>query len=298
MKLFDFDTYNVWVIPSKVLAEAVIHPLIAPLYITDIGLYGKARHHYTERKSGCHQYILLYCVQGKGFVQANGQRHHISSNTVLVIPPGMSHAYGADKDDPWDIYWVHYTGTLAGHLTPKTPGGLYIASVPTSKLPQLVQLFQAIFSVFARGFSLNSLIHNSLALGYMLGILFFTHADAFAPGQRSTEVSGRHSQIMNKAILYMQTHVADDISMAELAKWLGVSKSQISFIFKSQTSYSPINFFINLKMQQACRYLESSNMPVQKVAAAVGYKDPYYFSRLFTKTMGLSPSAYRASKRE
>jgi AraC-like DNA-binding protein len=53
-----------------------------------------------------------------------------------------------------------------------------------------------------------------------------------------------------------------------------------------------------MKMQRACHLLDNSDMSIKAVAAALGYSDPLYFSRLFKKTLGLSPRAYRSSGRQ
>ena len=52
-----------------------------------------------------------------------------------------------------------------------------------------------------------------------------------------------------------------------------------------------------MKMEHACHLLDTSQMSVKEVAASLGYEDQLYFSRVFSKTIGLSPRAYRASVR-
>ncbi|MFQ5609817.1 MAG: helix-turn-helix domain-containing protein, partial [Woeseiaceae bacterium] len=59
----------------------------------------------------------------------------------------------------------------------------------------------------------------------------------------------------------------------------------------------PMAFFIQLRMRHACRLLDLSDRPVKIVALETGYSDPYYFSRVFKKAMGLSPEKYRAIKK-
>lgn len=77
----------------------------------------------------------------------------------------------------------------------------------------------------------------------------------------------------------------------------GLSVSHFSDLFRDQTGQSPMSYFTQLKIRQACRFLDLTDKPVKVVAIETGYGDPYYFSRVFKKIMGLSPEKYRAIKK-
>jgi AraC-like DNA-binding protein len=64
--------------------------------------------------------------------------------------------------------------------------------------------------------------------------------------------------------------------------------------YKALTGTTPINHFIQLKIERACHLLDVTNKGIKEIAWAVGYEDAYYFSRIFRKVMGISPSQYRA----
>jgi hypothetical protein len=64
-------------------------------------------------------------------------------------------------------------------------------------------------------------------------------------------------------------------------------------LFKEQTGYSPVDYFIHLKMQHACMLLSVTRKTVREIAWEIGYDDPYYFSRIFKKVIGMSPRRYR-----
>jgi AraC-like DNA-binding protein len=74
-----------------------------------------------------------------------------------------------------------------------------------------------------------------------------------------------------------------------------VNLSRFHFIkkYKALTGTTPINHFIHLKIERACHLLDVTSKGVNEVAWALGYEDAYYFSRIFKKTMGISPSQYR-----
>ena len=91
----------------------------------------------------------------------------------------------------------------------------------------------------------------------------------------------------------MQENIANNLSLNDFASNFNYSPSHFSALFQKETGYSPINYYIQLKMRRACQYIERSSMKLNEVAQKVGFSEPAYFSRIFTKIMGMSPSEYR-----
>ena len=83
------------------------------------------------------------------------------------------------------------------------------------------------------------------------------------------------------------------ISVEEIARSSYLSTTYITKIYKEVTGDTPINFLINLRMEKAMEILQEGHFSIQDVAKKVGYDDPYYFSKLFKKRFGLSPSSYK-----
>ena len=81
--------------------------------------------------------------------------------------------------------------------------------------------------------------------------------------------------------------------MEEIALEAQLSKSYVNHIFNEYAQKSPIDFLIHIKMQEACKLLKSIDSRVSEVANQVGYDDPYYFSRIFKKVIGVSPRDYK-----
>ena len=94
----------------------------------------------------------------------------------------------------------------------------------------------------------------------------------------------------------MQRRLNGELDLEDLAKVAHLSKFHFIRRFRQLTGNTPIQYFIHLKMQHACRLLDSSEDPIKRIAAAVGYEDPYYFSRIFKRVIGVSPQHYRESR--
>ncbi len=91
----------------------------------------------------------------------------------------------------------------------------------------------------------------------------------------------------------MESNIQSTFKLNELAKHFEFSPSHFSKTFKLRTQYSPIDYFIHLKIQHACQLLVFSNMRIFEIGRELGYEDQFYFSRVFKKAMKVSPREYR-----
>ncbi len=289
-----FRDQYIHVIPTSVLRELCRHPILQALHVTDIGYFPDAQYHYRERPEGCSQHILIYCVQGTGFVRrGNGSAVEVNKDMAFHIAPDVSHVYGSSVEEPWHIYWVHYAGDLASWYAPHSLGSNDILRVPFQRFPMILELFQTMFRTLDQGLTLGRCIHCSQVLGHLLSLVYMSSSDFSAAELECGE--NIHSTLyhVEAAITFFQSRMSGSCTLAEAADSVGLSKSQLTVVFKRITGYSPMAFFIGLKMQLACRYLDLTDLTIAEIAAAVGYKDPYYFSRAFSKTIGMAPRTYR-----
>jgi AraC-like DNA-binding protein len=98
---------------------------------------------------------------------------------------------------------------------------------------------------------------------------------------------------IERCITYMKQHLSQPLCIAKLAQTANISSSHFFVLFKRWVGFSPIEYFIRLRMQRAGELLASTTLSVKEVAAALGYDDPFYFSRLFKSVHGVAPSDYR-----
>jgi transcriptional regulator GlxA family with amidase domain len=98
---------------------------------------------------------------------------------------------------------------------------------------------------------------------------------------------------IEQSISYMMHHLSEPLQVARLAALANISPSHFFALFKRRTGCAPIDFFIRLRMRQACRLLDGTSLNVKEVAAALGYEDPFYFSRTFKSVNRVAPSEYR-----
>ncbi len=275
-----------FVIPDRILALVKENPLIADIYISDIGYYPQARHHFRERPFGSNQFILIYCLEGKGEIRLNENAYTVSADQYFIIPAGMPHAYRSDENNPWSIYWIHFSGNKSGIYARFACQALPIERGKTSRINDRIDLFSEIFRNLDRGFSIETLEYVNLCLPHLLAS--FTHLSQF----RLIKVSGEKDPVA-QSINFMLESLTKKLKLDEIAAETSLSASHFSRLFVNRTGHSPIDYFIQLKVQRACRLLDNSKWMIADVAREMGFDDQFYFSRVFRKVMGMSPAEYR-----
>ena len=275
------------VVPRPVLKKARSHPLVNALTPTDIGWFPSARFHYRERPAGAPEHILILCARGRGWLEIDGGRFHIGSDQALIIPREQPHAYGSVNEAPWSIHWVHFVGTAGDYYVSQLRKGEHTLAIAGDMIPNLEALFAACRDAFVANFLLPRMIYASQTLHHLLGHLFFNNR-AFSPLLRSS-----HFRSIDNTLSYLNERVGERLSLESIVRHSGLSKSHFMRLFKEQTGYSPMDYFIQLKMQRACMLLAFRQDSVRRIGAELGYPDPYYFSRAFRKAIGMSPMQYR-----
>ncbi|MFC5467229.1 helix-turn-helix domain-containing protein [Cohnella suwonensis] len=286
-----FEAEKIIVLPAYLLGEMVQYPLVRQLYVTDIGYYPKARNHYLERARGCESSILIYCIGGAGWIsKGNGESRSsfkLSEGELAILPADVPHAYGADESNPWSIYWFHFSGEMAPHYV----RGIEASDVPLSlshrEAEKFVFHFHEIYDTLSsKSYSVPHLAHVSQTIAYLLSGI------GLLPGRK---VDARKKTYIENAMKFMAEHLELSFSLDELAQHAQISKQHLNTLFKAETGFAPIDYFHRMQMRRACQLFDLSELSVKEVCHGLGFKDPYYFSRLFKKIIGLSPSAYRGT---
>jgi len=274
--------------PKAAIVESQRQPLIHSCFIARMGYYPKALHHYFNRAKGITHVILLYCADGRGWIQYENKKVFLEAGEVHVIPAATPHLYGADISNPWTIYWFHFSGSHSHESIRAILGERDKVKVSFSDERNLI--FKQIAATFLKGYSAANLLFANLLLRQYVATFVF-------PEQFSPSLGAKKPvNPIEKSILFMQQSLSKPLTLNSIAQHVNLSVSFFSSKFKQETGYSPIEYFSYLRVQRACQLLHFTELRISEVASQIGMDDPLYFSRLFKKQMGLSPLQYRRTE--
>lgn len=275
-------------IPRSVLKSRVENnPLLKQLYICGLGYYPRATGHYTYRKKGLPENFLFYCVDGHGWYKIGDKRYEVAPNECFILPKNTEHAYGSAESNPWTIYWLHFGGTQLTDLNALPVIQRHFKPHAIKSSADIYALFSKIYKALELGYSIDNLLFANMCLSHFLTLFIYNQKHFTAPATDKTDC-------IDSAILFMQEHINENITLNELSHRHNYSPSRFSSLFKQRTGYAPIDYFIQMKMQKASQHLGITDKSIKDIALSMGFDDPYYFSKRFTKVMGMPPSKYRA----
>lgn len=233
-------------------------------------------------------HILHYILSGRGFLEANGRVFPAGEGETFLIYPHTVIQYYPDPADPWEYIWADFGGsgadTLLRHtgFTPENPVSPVLARSVMEPLYNRIQE------------SAGPLSWNRMRAAGALQILLSYYMELFPRTQQEDEGYG----YVISALQYIKTRFHRPLSVQEIADHLGVSRTHLYRLFRRCLSASPGECLTRLRIEQAGAMLRDSSLPIGHIARSVGFDDPLYFTKVFRRATGRTPTAYRQEMRE
>jgi AraC-like DNA-binding protein len=203
----------------------------------------------------------------------------------MLVFPGVRHIYKPDFEVGWTEYWVGCKGAYADNLVAQ---GFISSAQPVLDIGlhnRILELFAKILDLVRDQEPLYQIRSGSLILALVAEILSCVRkASQFSHSER----------LVQKAKFLMEENIYGEINLPAICETLGVSSSHLNEVFKAYTSMTPYQYFISIKIQKAKELLEGDDPVIKVIAYHLGFKDEYYFSRLFKSKTGVSPSKWIA----
>ena len=228
-------------------------------------------------------YALVYITRGDGIFRSESCGElEVKTGNVLVLFPGEWHTYHPSLQEGWDEHWVLFNGEMPtlmqrnGILSPQK--ALLKPGLDSSLHQHMIRILDLIES--------RRIGYEQLAASETTHLIASILAlDRMKPGKQS-----HFEQKIHEARCLLEEHHQSEVDMETIAEQLNLSYSYFRKLFRDMVGLTPHQYLLQVRLNKAKEMLESQNLSVKEISAAVGFIDELYFSRLFKKKTGLSPS--------
>lgn len=273
------------VVPYSVRLFQSENQLTNRLFITHIGYYPNAKHHFRKRSNGALEHILIYCENGKGIITIEKEKFSLSKNQVFIIPAHIPHSYEAEASNPWSIYWIHFKGTNTSLYTSILGK---VINLDDKRVSDRLDIFEEIYQNLEMGFHPDNIEYSCVC--FQLFLASVKYIDQFL---KTKTVDSEILDVVQMSIIFMKNNLTNKITLKQIAQHVGFSSSYFGALFLEKTSFTPIEYYNQLKVQRSCSLLQFSTMKIKEIAYHLGYYDPFHFSKSFHSVMEISPREYR-----
>ncbi|MBQ2707882.1 MAG: helix-turn-helix domain-containing protein, partial [Clostridia bacterium] len=247
---------------------------------------GKAIY-YTDHAYGPYikdSFLVVYIESGASILHIDGKKYQIGANNLVVFYPDSRIFYKNIEGCEWRIWWMGIGGEGAYSyfdalgLSPEKP----FLTVKSGR--------EVLDCMREMNESVRSSSLDQKMLGLSLTYRLFSILAKDRPEKESTQ--------MQEILDYIRCHYDTIDGVSELHRTFGMSRNTLWRRFREEVGCSPQEYLTGLRCRRAGELLVRTDHAVASIAYSVGYADPLYFSRIFSKEMGMPPREYRRFRRE
>lgn len=247
-------------------------------------------------------YLVHFVKSGKGKLYLQKMVYEVDAGNCFLIYPHQIAYYQADLVEPWEYYWLGLCGFNAEKIL-QVIGFDYDRMVIPFKNEKICKTITKITDEGFKHKTEEMTIY--LQLGSLLRKVLYhllddnrgnNGANYIKPMEDTGELMGKGKyvdQYVNIVSKIIHNSYTENIKVEKIAEKLNINRSYLSATFKENTGMAIKEYLTNYRIEKSCGMLHNKHIPISDISNAVGFDDPFYFSRVFKKQMGCSPSEYR-----
>lgn len=273
-------------IPGPLIEEQKINPLTSSLFFTEIGEIEVGSGTIWSLAEKLENNMLAFCTKGNGIVMISNEQIPVSNDQFFIVPKGDEFKFYSVIDTNSRFLVVHFNGKNSNLLGQGFSVVRNLVPSVNNLVANREMLFDEIFNNLSRGFHDENLEYVNYCFGHLLATFIYAN-------KTSDDFANESNPIIRRAIDYMNKNINLKLTLQQISSEAGYSPTYFTTLFKKDTGYSPLSYFSHLKILKATEFLDHTRSKVKEISFFLGYTDPYYFTKDFTKRMGLSPRQYR-----
>ncbi|MBE7051105.1 MAG: AraC family transcriptional regulator [Ruminococcaceae bacterium] len=232
---------------------------------------------------------FYYIKNGRCEIVIEGKKYEGKAGRWFFIPAGVSHYYQNDKTAPFSKYWMHFD------LYPNTVDFFKILNLPyyidieNAETQKNVDRFFDEFTKAVHGDQICDKLREKVCLIELFGS-YITLANQ---SKKQPSVKRQSDTLVDNVTKYIENNIDKNLSIKNLSEFCHLHPNYFIRTFKEKTGLTPAKYMRTLKLENAKRLLEESDLSIIEVMNRVGFDDAAHFSKLFKSYFGMSPKKWR-----
>lgn len=236
------------------------------------------------RENGYYLPQIIMSVEGEGVLETEGKTFAIGEGAVFFLPANREHRYHG-KDANWITSWISLAGETMDEVL-KSFGledCVVISGADTSHCERIMRQILMELKVNR----LNGMERSSVHIYELLMEVHMLRTEQARP-------QGKGVYRVLPLLDYIDEHITEQLTLADLAKVLDVTPQHLCRAFKEALGMRPFEYINRRRIQVSKRYLADRNMKIATVATQVGIHDVSYYCYNFKRLEGVTPNEFRA----
>ena len=231
-------------------------------------------------------HLLVFINSGKGLSVINNNRYELSAGDTILVPSESVAFLKADSDDPWEYYWIAFSGTrtdmVVAQLRAFSQDGYILHGLTISNYTRAIN----------RGAALDSLGNANSNFFFSNSVLL----EIFGLLALEVNINSKRNRngLAYEIRQYIDLKYPTKLRLTDVAARFNIHPGYMTRLFREEFGITPKKYLQTLKLTKACQLLRETDHSILVISMSLGYDDQLAFSKAFHKVYGRSPSAYRS----
>ncbi|MGE3910049.1 MAG: AraC family transcriptional regulator [Chloroflexota bacterium] len=240
--------------------------------------------------------IAFLCVSGAAQIRTGEQVYTLRPGTIILSPPDIQQELWNEASESVWMHTVAFSARLFGLIDLPTFGGLPVEQqLDTDHFAEVVEIVrQLVRELLERcpGYGLAA----TAACLRLVATLWRHWSDTNGQPSRVTGARVFDLARLEPVLQAIQARHSEALTLEQLAGLVHLHPAYFSTVFHRATGLPPSQYLAQYRLRRAHDLLLSTDLSIREIAAATGFRDPFYLSRAFRKAAGVSPSAFRKAR--
>lgn len=257
---------------------------------------------YKEYSEAHDFWETCYVEKGEISLTIDDENYILSENELFVIPPNRCHSYHSDGGNAARVFVACFEG-FSHSLIPLSKEKFYLDETAKECVRRIINESANTFYINEEEelqIKQNALFGGQQALILQLEFLLICLLRHLSCKEDSSLVfvndKNFYRELTDAIMRYVRDNASKRITLSDISSKFSYSQSFICKIFKKETGQTLIEYVNRVKIAEACKLLEKTQMKITEISLSLGFSEMKYFATLFKKTIGTTPTLYRKEK--